>query len=195
VAASTPSPSPSRAPLSEGTAGVIGTLLAPLVVAAVATAALALLGRLYVDGRLKRLGEGAIADFNAAASRQLETLKGELTRVRSEHEAELAYRYEARRRLYTQLQPLFFQLRSLCADAHAAVHELAGSPELRKDDDRLGSVVHTLMAPQVIVRIIMESLAELDLAVDDRLQHRYALANIITSRVVGDPRPTATGAD
>src|SRR3954447_7652784 len=49
---------------------------------------------------------------------KLEELKSRLVAQQKERDAELDYRYDAIKQLYTDLQPLFFQLSELCESAY-----------------------------------------------------------------------------
>lgn len=63
----------------------------------------------------------------ATLTRELETVKAKLNRQASENQALLDYQYEARRRLYTELQPHFFQLGELGDSAYTRIAGLAAT--------------------------------------------------------------------
>ena len=67
----------------------------------------------------------AVATFTFLMQRKLEVIKAAPTEVQEERKARRDYEYEARKRLYGELQPLLFQLRELSEGAYRWVITLA----------------------------------------------------------------------
>ena len=60
----------------------------------------------------------ALAFLNFRMQRQLQAIKASLEEAQAERDARLDYEYEARKRLYSELQPLLFQLKELSEGAY-----------------------------------------------------------------------------
>ncbi len=144
-------------------------------ITAIATIVTTLIGKWYVDGRLSRLGAIELQRLRVDADRELEYLRGHVSRALSEHNAELVYRFDAKRRAYSELQPHFFRLRYLCEDASSILVEMLRD-EWSHGGERLEEAQFRLIAPQVEIRLIEEKLTDVDLEVDSRLARRYQVA-------------------
>lgn len=133
-----------------------------------------------------------VAAFTARQARRLEELRNRLAGERREKDARLDYEYEARRRLYRELEPLLFQLREESEAAwyrllDIAKHARCGELDPEKDDGLLAhhdrylmlSTVYQLFVPAVVVRLIKEKLTMVDLAVEPRLRTQYELAKLL----------------
>lgn len=122
---------------------------------------------------------------------QLERLRDELSSAKGERDAALDYRYDAIKRLYTDLQPLLFQLSSLCASAYGHTRGLArtarngwlgtGPESWLRDDYFLLSTVYRLFVPAAVVELIQRRLTFVDLSVDQTLHKRYQLARLLVA--------------
>ena len=126
--------------------------------------------------------------------RQLEADKLELThRLASDRavaDARRDYEYEARKRLYEQCEPVFFQA-TIQADAFigrvASLARSARDGAIRPDGtgwlDREGyyftSTVYLLLAPLTSARILQRRLTSIDLALEPRLRIEYELLQTI----------------
>jgi len=120
---------------------------------------------------------------------QLERLKAELTEAKAERDAARDYRYDAKKRLYTDLQPLLFQLSALCESAYLHTRGLArtarngwlgtGPESWLRDEYYLLSTVYRLLAPAAVVQLIQRRLTLVDLSVDQTLYERYRLARLL----------------
>jgi hypothetical protein len=122
---------------------------------------------------------------------ELERLKAELGEAKAESDAMRDYRYDAVKRLYTDLQPLLFQLSLLCESGYLHTRGLArtarkgglgAGPEswLRDDYFRL-STVYRLLVPAAVVELIQRRLTLVDLSVDQTLHERYRLARLVVT--------------
>jgi hypothetical protein len=124
------------------------------------------------------------------ADAKLARLTAELSEQGVRRKAELDYLYEARKRLYTEFQPLLFQLAEACESAYHRIHGLAHAARnghLVAGDERnwfndpyyMHSTMHRLMAPMVIYRICQGRLTFVDLRVDAHLENQYRLAKAL----------------
>jgi hypothetical protein len=132
-----------------------------------------------------------------ATSRKLassnEELAGLTSRLRDEESALNArrhYEYEALKRLYTECEPLLFQIFELAEDAESRVQALAR--ECRQDNLRrdgsgwlggegyyFNSTVYRFFAPLAAIRILQRRLTAVDLALDSRLETQYRLLRML----------------
>jgi hypothetical protein len=120
---------------------------------------------------------------------RLEKLKDELIEARSEREAQRDYRYDAVKRLYTDLQPLLFQLSELCDSAYMHARGLARTGrngKLGKGPDSwvgegyyLISTAYRLLVPVSLMQLMQRRLTLVDLSVDDALKEQYRFARAL----------------
>lgn len=143
------------------------------VIAAVAGLAAALLSYLW-----KRRSDDKLARLNA-----------QLTETQERRKAQRDYEYEARKRLYAELQPLFFQLAEASDNAYWRVHGLANSaregrltgPSSRlrsQSRNYLPSTVYRFMVPLVLLRLCQRRLTVVDLSLEPEIHHQYILARL-----------------
>lgn len=147
-----------------------------------------------------------VALYNARATRRLtkqqsantealEHLRSKLTEEQREKDAMLEYQFEARKRLYSELDPLKFQLGE---QSEAALYRIFGlaqsarmgrltpgstdnwSNRLRKDSSSyLPSTLYRFMAPLATYRLCERRLTSVDLTLDGDLQWHYRLAKLL----------------
>jgi hypothetical protein len=114
---------------------------------------------------------------------QLEELKTALGNEQAERNAQRDYRYDAIKRLYSDLQPLLFQLSELCDSAYLHTRGLArtardgklgtGADSWLKDPYYLLSTVYRVLVPVAVVSLMQRRLTFVDLSVDDELGQQY----------------------
>lgn len=114
-----------------------------------------------------------LAEFNAKISDDL-----------AAQNARRAYEYDAKKRLYAQVEPLLFQLFEAAEGAFHAVTSLARTqrkgnlPEwLGEDEDKyyIHSIIHRLFLPLAILRLIQRTTTLIDLNLDTSIRLRYGL--------------------
>jgi hypothetical protein len=147
-----------------------------------------------------------VAIFNARATRKnqrqidksteaLDRLRAGLTEEHEEASAERTYKFEAKKRLYTELGPLLFQLQEQSESALFRIHGLAKSArngQLAPESDEKGknrlnkesrsylpSTLYRFMAPLATYHLCQQRLTTVDLSVDDELQRHYLLAKML----------------
>ena len=115
---------------------------------------------------------------------KLETTKSELLNSFSEKDARRDYEYEARKRLYAEIEPLLFQLHEATEEAYYRVKSLARTSRdndlewLTREGYYLKSTIHRLLLPAVIFRIIQRRMTFVDLHVDATIQAKYHLVKM-----------------
>jgi hypothetical protein len=118
----------------------------------------------------------------AKTNESLEELKDRLSRQAAEESARRDYEYEARKRLYTQIQPLLFQLAELCDSSYDRIVNLQRARAFRLLEPGsyvMLSTIYRLASPLVIVRQIQQSLTTVDLGVDLTVRGQYLVAKEI----------------
>ncbi len=115
---------------------------------------------------------------------ELEALRDRLEEDREQRSAWMQYQFEARKRLYVECEPLFFQLREACSVARDRVFSLAdrSRQEKRFLEGRghyLSSTCYQLLAPMAIRNLIQRQLTSVDLDLDATTKVRYELSNLL----------------
>jgi hypothetical protein len=117
-------------------------------------------------------------------SRDLAELTHSLDEERAESNARRDYIYEARKRLYTECEPLIFQGLELADNAQRRVQSLArscreekvladGSGWLAREDYYLHSSVYSLLAPLTTYKILQRKLTRIDMSVEPDIRTQY----------------------
>lgn len=125
--------------------------------------------------------------FSTRANQEnLERLREEINERQSRHDALLDYEYEAKKRLYHECGPLLFQLTELSESALKSIQTLAtlasegklepGPKSYLKDNYYRLSVMHRLLAPLAMVKLIQRRLTHVDLSLDIGIYRQYTLA-------------------
>ena len=114
----------------------------------------------------------------------VERLKTELSKQQAEHDAQLDYVYEARKKLYQQCEPLVFQL---VEASETALNHIKGLVKRAKAEDgvvfseqySLKTNAYHLLLPCVVFRLFTKRLTLVDLQVDDMIYTQYFLAKTV----------------
>lgn len=123
-----------------------------------------------------------------ANQRDIERLKAELSEEKSEKDARRDYEYEARKRLYQECEPLFFQLAECSETALYQILLLADSCRegklekdgyLSKNRYFLKSTIYNLLKPLAIYKLIHSRLTLVDLQVDAKIRMQYVFAKLL----------------
>lgn len=135
-----------------------------------------------------------VAVLNIAATRSnqrdVERLRDDLQRAREDRNARRDYEYEARKRLYTECEPLLFQLAQMAEAARSRVLSLARSArteDLRSTPDGwltgqgyyLLTTMYRFVAPAAVFRLIQRRLTFVDLSLDRHIALRYELGRCL----------------
>jgi hypothetical protein len=136
-----------------------------------------------LEGRKVEL-QGELEGLKLTLQKELEEFKGEVANELAAQNARRAYEYEARKRLYTQVEPLLFQLFERAESAFHAVTSLSRTqrighlPQWLAPDDNvyyIRSIIHRLFLPLSIFRMIQRSTTLVDLNLDPSIRLRYAV--------------------
>ena len=131
----------------------------------------------------------------AESNKKLENLRFALTEAHDESSARRAYEFETRKRLYTELDPLLFQLREQSESALFRIYGLAKSARTGKllpegstkaanrlhggSGSYLPSTRYRFMVPLATYRLCQQSLTAVDLSLDETLRRQYLLAKML----------------
>lgn len=124
------------------------------------------------------------------ANRHITRLSDKLQEDRAVRAARREYEYEARKRLYTQGEPLLFQALELAEDARYRIESLADSAkrgDLREDGSGwlaiegyyFKSTVFLLLAPSTTFKILQRRLTAIDLNLEPRIRGQYELLKLL----------------
>jgi hypothetical protein len=119
-------------------------------------------------------------------------LSASLEEAKAERDAQRDYEYEARKRLYTEFQPLMFQLIEASESAYNRVFSLARStrkgyldPEYpswlskayyEKDPYYLLTTIHRFLTPLAIIRLMQRRLTIVDCSIDSHVRVQNVMA-------------------
>ena len=123
-------------------------------------------------------------DRKLVLQKELAEFNADLTDVNAAKNARRVYEYDARRRLYGEVEPLLFQLFDAAEGAFHAVASLARTqrdgdlPEWLGPDARpyyIRSIIHRLFRPLGVYRLVQRSTTLVDLTLDPTIRLRYRL--------------------
>jgi hypothetical protein len=137
------------------------------------------------EGNQTRL-EKVKADLAAQNQQELEFLRVRLGEQGKDRDARRDYQYEAHKRLYTECEPLLFQLAELAEHAYYRIYSLARTARLGSLPDWLSyhdyyksSTMYKLVAPLVVFRLIQQRLTFVDLSLDSHIANQYRLLKFL----------------
>lgn len=111
---------------------------------------------------------------------ELLRLKAEIEAGGRERDARRDYEYDARKRLYAEIQPLFFQLGEAANASFDCIRHLQGFRAFRMmeqvDSSLTINTTYRLLAPLAIVRLVQYRLTAVDLRLDPALRAQYRVA-------------------
>ncbi len=127
--------------------------------------------------------------INFITTRKLEKLKYKFQEQLSEKNARTDYEYEARKKLYAEYEPIFFNLSELSESALSRIESLARSTRdgklemedgwLSIDGYYLRSTIYKLFTPLASYRLMREKINLVDLRLDGDISMQYILAKTI----------------
>jgi hypothetical protein len=139
-------------------------------------------------------GALALGIVNNRATRRAATLNKQLADEHDAAHALLEYQYDARKRLYSELGPLAFQLGLQAEQAFWRVHGLALSAKQGRlvgcnnpDDNKLRkgsalylpSTIYRFMAPLATYWLFQQRVTSVDMSLDPETELRFRLARIL----------------
>ena len=132
----------------------------------------------------------------AKQDRQLAELNGRLTDLAAERTARRSYEYDARKRLYAVTEPLLFQLSERAEELQASISGLArtarngelnpGRNRLSTDPYYLQLIVHRLLAPVALFRLLQDGLTQVDLNLDPNTRAQYLISKYLAWALTDD---------
>jgi len=116
--------------------------------------------------------------------RDLERLRAEFAEKQADRDARRDYEYEARKRLYTEFEPLFFQFFEAARAARGQMYGLASAARRGNLDPEVSwlakpdayytlSLTYNIFAPLALGRLIQRRLTFVDLTLDPRISSQY----------------------
>ena len=134
------------------------------------------------------------SSFRRRSETELAKLENQLTEEQSERAARRAYVYDARKRLYTEFQPVLFQMTERCSGAMVRIKGIAESVRAdsisktgrlgdgwERDPNYMKSTSWDLLAPSALFRIGQQKLTVVDMSVDKMTAWQYLLARELYS--------------
>ncbi len=149
--------------------------------------------------RMKKALEQQGEELKLEWSRQVEILRGSIADRNSAANARRDYEYDALKRLYTDVEPLLFQLHEALDEAHNRVASLcrsaragrlgeAGTSWIRGDGYYLRSTMYKLALPVAYLRLIQPKITFVDLSLDASIYMRYLLLKLYCQTFTDDFR-------
>ncbi len=113
----------------------------------------------------------------ADARERLVRLENELTSQSEQAAARRSYEYEARKRLYSTVRPMLFELGELAETSNRRIDKiLSGVIRLGPDASAVVTTAYRIAAPLVLVHAIQRQLTTVDLRLDQQLRDQYLVA-------------------
>jgi hypothetical protein len=129
--------------------------------------------------------------------RQIESTKAQLSDLNSSRNARRDYEYDARKRLYSEIEPLLFQLFEAAEQSYFRVRSLARTARLgslgagsnnwlNQHAYYLHSTMYYMILPAVVFRLIRNRMTFVDLDLDNQITTKYYLTKIYAFSLTDD---------
>jgi hypothetical protein len=173
-----------------------GLQLSPIIVAAVIAGLTSLIVTFFTQ--FFNLFSGArIERLRSELTAQIESTRAELSDLNSSRSARRDYEYDARKRLYDEIEPLLFQLFEAAEQSYFRVLSLARSARqgsLTSDDTSwlshnsyyLHSTMYYMVLPAVVFRLIRSRMTFIDLDLDEQITTKYYLTKMYAFSLTDD---------
>jgi hypothetical protein len=168
---------------------IVGIIAAGASITAAVTAA----GFSVVTGRAGRRATEELEKQKARWSAQLASESANRADISADRNARRDYEYDARKRLYSEIEPLLFQLFEALEESHYRVRSLARTSRngdlpawLGGRAYYLSSTVYKLILPAVFLRLIQRQMTFVDLRVDETIRVRYQLLKLYSRSFTDD---------
>jgi hypothetical protein len=137
----------------------------PAVVAALITGSVSLLVAIFS------------VTFTARTQAELSRLNASLAQQRDEEAAHRDYIYDARKRLYTEVNPLLFRLREACPESIWRIRRIVNQEiEVCYDKYHVRTSTQRLVQPLVVAQEIQRHMTAVDLGVDPTIKAQYIVS-------------------
>ena len=153
----------------------------PAVIAALITGSVSLLVAVF-SVTFTAYTQRKTAQDNRARDEKLARLNASLTQQRDEDIALRDYTYEARKRLYKEVNPILFRLRELCEGSIWRVRRIVcGEFQVITDyqkltDYHVQTTAQRLVGPLVVAQEIQRHMTAVDLRVDPAIKAQYIVS-------------------
>jgi hypothetical protein len=132
---------------------------------------------------------GRIERLRSELTAKVESTRAEMADLNSSRSARRDYEYDARKRLYAEIEPLLFQLFEAAEQSYNRVKSLARTAQqgslstgphnwLDKDGYYLTSTIYYLFLTTVVFRLIKDRMTFVDLDLDEKITTKYYLTKI-----------------
>jgi hypothetical protein len=166
------------------------TLDVPVIAALVAAVASLLLGVLNYSQALR------LARDRGATDKELENLKTELHHIEKKQDARVEYEFEARKRLYSEIEPILYEVSHACEEIFNRVANMAQASRngnlgalptswLRKDTDGYyrRSTVYRLLRPAALYQLTRRRMTQIDQRLDADITIRLELLSLLSDMI------------
>lgn len=139
----------------------------------------------FIIALSNRSAQRRLEETKTALQSELEHTKALLAERLSEGNARLSYEFDAKKRLYADVEPLFFQLYHACESSYYRVASLVRSQRqgqigdkdswLNRDGYYMRSTIYHLFLPMAVYRLIQRSTTFVDIRLEENLRTKYFL--------------------
>lgn len=147
----------------------------PAVVAALLTGSVSLLVAVFSVMFTART-QAKTAKENSARDKELARLNASLVQRRDEEAAQRDYTYDARKRLYTEVNPLLFGLRELCPGSIWRIRRIVNEDIEVRSEYHARTSTQRLVGPLVVAQEIQRHMTAVDLRVDPTIKAQYIVS-------------------
>lgn len=165
------------------------------IIAATASVGAALVSAIVslATTRSARIAAERLEEQKGRLSKELASESSRLAEISAERSARRDYEYDARKRLYSEIEPLLFQLYEALEEAHYRVRSLARTSRdnhlpgwLDSNGYYLNSTAFKLIIPAVLLRIMQRQMTFVDLRLDETIRIRYQLLKLYSRSFTDD---------
>ena len=175
---------------------LFGSQANPAVVAA-AIAALTSVGVSFIAQFFNLFSGVRLERLRSDLLRKIESARAELSDLNSARNARRDYEYDARKRLYAEIEPLLFQLYEAAEQSYYRVRSLARTAKggdlgpvkrnwLGDNGYYLHSTMYYMILPAVVFRLIRNRMTFVDLDLDVQITTKYYLTKIYAFSLTDD---------
>lgn len=136
--------------------------------------------------------DSALAETRLMADSTLAKLNSELKRQTDDATARREYEFDARKRLYTQVRPLMFQLRESCDPACRRIRRIVCG-DIRPYPRHLSTSIQRIFSPLSTFQVMQRNLTAVDLSLDSTLKAQYLIAKELASTLHNGPELALAG--
>jgi hypothetical protein len=147
----------------------------PAVVAALITGSVSLLVAVFSVTYTVRT-QAKTAKENSGRDKELARLNASLAQRRDEEAAQRDYSYDARKRLYAEVNPLLFRLRELCPGSIWRIRRIVNEEIEVRSEYRARTSTQRLVGPLVVAQEIQRHMTAVDLRVDPTIKAQYIVS-------------------